>query len=213
MKMKSTLILSSLIGMHTICFADVNCVVEETCQVECCAPEQQALVEVKAGYFFFTDHKMREIFNHGGFDGQLSVSIPLFWMIHLYAAGEYLEKSGHSRGGHQSTRIWEIPVSLGLRGVWRFCNDFSAYLTLGPRYFLVHVHNLSHFVPKSLHQHGCGGFANAGLLYTLCDHFTFDVFGEYSYKRLHFHSHKPNTQGHTVQVGGLTFGGGIGYSF
>jgi DNA-damage-inducible protein D len=39
------------------------------------------------------------------------------------------------------------------------------------------------------------------------------VFGEYSYKRLHFHSSRKGTQGHTVQVGGLTFGGGLGCSF
>ena len=156
---------------------------------------------------------MRDIFDKGGYDVKISGSYPIYSFIHLYGSVEYLEKSGRSEGGHQKTFLWEVPLSLGLRSVLLFKDNMSFYLTLGPRYFFVHVHNQSSFVPKHLHESGCGGFINTGFLYTLCEHFTFDIFGEYSYKRMSFHSKKAGTQGHTVQVGGLVFGGGLGYSF
>lgn len=210
MKTKLTVILPALmlsLAAHTLGCADV------ACETECCEPEPQPLIELKAGYFFFTDSKMQHVYDHGGYDVQISGSYPIYCFLHLYGSVEYLEKSGQSSGGHQRTFLWEIPLSLGLRSIFSINDNLSYYLTIGPRYFFVRVHNHSTFVPEHMHEDGCGGFANTGLLYTLCDHFTFDVFGEYSYKRLHFHSNKPNTQGHTVQVGGLTFGGGFGYSF
>jgi hypothetical protein len=37
-----------------------------------------------------------------------------------------------------------------------------------------------------------------GFLFIIGNHFTIDLFGEYSYKRLHFHSKKHGTHGHTV---------------
>jgi len=174
---------------------------------------QHPLIEAKAGYFFFTDSTMRHVYDKGGFDLQLCGSYPIYKVLHVYGSVEWFEKSGHSLSGHQRTSIWEVPLSLGLRSVFPIATHIEYYLTIGPRYFFVHAHNHSHDVPKNMHADGCGGFANTGFLCIIGKHFTIDFFGEYSYKRLHFHSKKSETQGHTVQVGGLTFGGGLGYSF
>jgi len=173
---------------------------------------QRALVEAKVGYFFFTNHNMRRVFDQGGIDVQLSGSCPVYSVLHVYGSVEYLKKSGHSTVDHQKTSLWELPLSLGLQAVFPIGDHVAYYLTLGPRYFFVYVHNHSPYVPHRMSANGCGGFANMGFLFTM-GHFTLDLFGEYSYKRLHFHSSKPGTQGHSVQVGGLTFGGGLGYSF
>ena len=175
--------------------------------------KQHPLVEVKGGYFFFTESIMRKVYNEGGFDVQLSGSYPIYKLLHIYGSVEYLEKSGHSLHGHQKTSIWEVPLSLGLQPVFPIGNHVEYYLTLGPRYFFVHAHNHSSYVPKHMQANGCGGFANTGFLFIIGKHFSVDLFGEYSYRRLHFHSKKSGTHGNTVQVGGLTFGGGLGYSF
>ncbi len=175
--------------------------------------KQHPLIEAKVGYFFFTDSDMNKVYDQGGIDVQLSGSYPLYKFLHVYGSVEYLEKSGYSQGMHEKTSLWEIPLSLGLRSVFPIGNYVDYYLSIGPRYFLVYAHNESSYVPKHMQANGCGGFANTGFLFILPKNFTIDLFGEYSYKTLHFHNTKTGAHGHTVQVGGLTFGGGIGYSF
>jgi opacity protein-like surface antigen len=174
----------------------------------------QPLIEVKAGYFFFSSAKMRKIYDRGGIDAQLSGSYPVYKdLLSVYASVEYLQKSGHSLGLRQKTEILEWPLSLGFRAEPCIADFVKWYFTAGPRYFIVRVHNDSSFVSRKMHKNGFGFFANTGLLFTIAKHFTIDLFGEYSYGRLHFHSSKPRSYGGTAQVGGLTFGGGCGYSF
>jgi len=106
-----------------------------------------------------------------------------------------------------------VPLSLGHRSVFPLTTHIEYYNTIGQRYAFVTAHNDSDYVPKELHANGCGGFVNTGFLYIIGEHLTFDLFGEYSYNRPSFHSNQPETQGNTTQVGGLTLGSGLGYSF
>jgi len=175
--------------------------------------DYRSLLEFKAGYFFFANSKMRRVYNHGGLDVQLSGVTPVWRWLHIYGSVEYLQKHGKSLHGHQKTNIWEVPLSLGLQAVGKIGKITQYYFTIGPRYVFAHVHNKSHFVDKSLNDNGIGGFANAGFRFFQTQHFFWDIFGEYSYCRLHFHPHKKNVYRGESQVGGFVFGGGIGYAF
>jgi len=175
--------------------------------------KQVPILEAKAGYFFFTESSMRRVYDHGGLDLQLSDSAPVYRCLHLYGSAEYWEKSGRSLNGHQRTSLWAVPLSLGLRPVIQINRHFQYYLTLGPRYYFARSHNHSSYVPLHMKANGLGLFANTGFQWIIGNHFTIDCFGEYSYARLHFHGHKKNTQSHSAQLSGLTFGGGIGYAF
>ncbi len=170
-------------------------------------------LEFKVGYFFFSDSKMSDVYDQGGLDLQLCGSTPVWKCLQVYGSVEYLEKHGRSLHGHQKTKIWEVPLSLGLQAVAKIYKKAQYYFTLGPRYFFVHVHNQSHFVDKTLNQNGLGGFANTGFHFFPIPHLLIDVFGEYSYCRLHFHPHKKNVYGESAQVGGFSFGAGVGYAF
>lgn len=174
---------------------------------------QHPILEAKAGYFFFTDSAMRTVYNEGGLDVQISGSIPFYKILNAYLSVEYLQRSGHSTGVHQKTTLWEIPVSLGLKPAFPLTDWLQYYFTVGPRYFFVHVHNHSSYVPKIMTANGCGGFINTGLNFFIDKTIVIDLFGEYSFKSLQFHSHKTGTKGEDAKVGGLTFGGGLGYSF
>ena len=101
------------------------------------------LLEVKGGYFFFSEHKLREIYNKGGEDIQLSFSYAFLRKLQLYGSVEYLERHGRSLNSHQRTRIREIPISLGLKAVFPIHSKIDYYFTLGPRYFFVHIKNKS----------------------------------------------------------------------
>ncbi len=194
-----------------------------TDQQNCCFLENRCLrcieydkwhpaLEVKFGYFYFSNSKMRKIFDRGGIDVQISSFYPIYKWLQIYGSIEYLERNGKS-SEDQKTKIWETPFSLGLKVVIPVCNKIQSYFTLGPRYFFVHVHNQSSFVERNLKQNGLGGFANIGLNFSPCNHLLIDLFGEYSYGRLHFHSSKKNNYGQTMQIGGFAFGAGIGYFF
>jgi hypothetical protein len=176
-------------------------------------------VEAKAGYFFFTSSGMRHIYDKGGVDVQVSGAYSFLHWLRLYGSVEYLQRAGYSRNGHQPTSIWAIPLSIGLQPFVSLytspCSHkkASGYFSLGPRYFFAHAHNHSDYVQQTMDQNGLGGFVNVGLLLSCSPNFTIDLFGEYSYCKLHFHSSHFGSQGHDVQVGGLAFGGGWAYLF
>lgn len=178
---------------------------------ECCT--QQPILEAKVGYFFFADSKMRKVYNEGGIDLQISGSYPILNWLNLYGSVEYLQKHGKSLGGHQKTRIWAVPLSLGLQPVFTITPTVDYYFSVGPRYFFVHAHNDSSSLDRNKSQNGLGGFINTGFHFFPWRNLVIDIFGEYSYKRMHFHTSKRNVFTREVQVGGFAFGGAIGYAF
>lgn len=177
------------------------------------SPLECPTLEAKLGYFMFVDSEMREIFNHGGIDAELSTSYPLKRHLQIYASVEYQRKSGRAENGGEKTTFWAVPLSLGLKPVATFSSYAQGYFTIGPRYVFAHVHNDSSFVDRNLSHNGIGGFANVGLNFFPMRHFLIDLFAEYSYVRMHFHPHKTNVYAESRQVGGFVFGGGLGYVF
>jgi hypothetical protein len=159
------------------------------------------LTEFKMGYFRFGDKKLRHWYDKGILDLQLTSTYRLIRPFYLYGSLEYMGDNGRRHTG-QKIKIRIVPISLGLQYLQKITPDFKYYLTLGPRYYFVHQWNHSH---SQTHQ-GFGGFANTGFLYYLSENIVVDAFAEYSYKRMNFHN-----LGGNLQVGGLTFGGGIGY--
>ncbi len=171
------------------------------------------LFEVRAGYFIFTDHKMRKVFDQGGLDLQAALSLPIYKWLQLYMAGERVEKKGRSTRIHRRTHFWEYMGSLGLKGTACMSSWAQWYLTIGPRYFYVHVHNNSPYVDRKVNHSGVGGFAGTGFNFFPAKNFFIDIFGEYSYGRLHFHAHKKHVYGEDRMVGGFAVGGGLGFAF
>lgn len=170
-------------------------------------------IEAKAGYFFFTNSKMRKIYDQGGIDVQISGAYPIWKGLQIYGSVEYLRKSGRSLNDHQKTSIWQIPVNIGLRPVITICPEVQYYVTVGPRYFYIHQHNQSSYVPKNKGRSGIGMFVNTGFNFLPWHGLLVDVFGEYSYAQTSFHNSKDNVHGRSIQVGGFAFGVGVGYCF
>lgn len=199
-------------------FASILCCLPWLGAANECASARSG-IEARAGYFVFISRDMRHVFDKGGIDVQISGAYRLCDWLRLYSSVEYLQKSGYSLNAHQPTSIWEMPLSLGLQPMVTIHTSaasqrkLSGYFTLGPKYFFAHVHNHSPYVDRSMNQNGLGGFVNVGALLAFNPHCTIDAFAEYSYCKLSFHSSHHAAYGHDVQVGGLTFGGGLGYLF
>lgn len=161
---------------------------------------------------------MRKIYDSGGLDIQLCASYPLWnltdrWTLNAYGALEYFHRTGKSINGHQKTSLWSTPINIGLKPVYTINANAQSYFAIGPRFFYVHQHNHSPYVPKNNSKSGLGFFANTGFNYVLCNHFLIDIFGEYSYAKTHFHGGKSNVYTRDIQMGGFTFGGGLGREF
>ncbi len=180
--------------------------------------EIHPLYEFKAGYFFFTNSKLRKVYDRGGLDLQLCASYPLWnvtacWTLNAYGAIEYFHRRGKSLDEHQTTSLWSVPINVGLKPVYTINDATNYYFAIGPRYFFIHQRNRSSYVFKHKSRNGLGFFVNTGFNYLLCDGFVIDIFGEYSYAKTHFHSGNPRVYTRNIQVGGFTFGGGLGYQF
>lgn len=178
----------------------------------------EPLLEIKAGYFLFSDSKMRKVYDRGGLDIQLCASYPLWnlssgWGLNAYGAVEYFQRSGKSINGGQKTSLWSVPVNIGIRPVYAINNNMQYYFTVGPRFFSIHQHNHSSYVYKNRSKNHLGFFVNTGFNYVLRDHFIFDLFGEYSYGEIHFHRGNSRVYTRNTQIGGFTFGGGLGCEF
>lgn len=171
------------------------------------------LAELKAGYFFFLDKNLKDVYGTGAADVQLSYSYLFSKYFGIYGSVEYIQQDGKSTPCHERVEFYSVPLSVGLKVAAPVSKHLDFYAILGPRYFFTRVKNYSDLVDRNMHQHGLGGFGTLGMLWHLYDRLTLDVFGEYSYKRLKFHSSKPGVEGSSTQVGGATAGAGIGYQF
>jgi hypothetical protein len=172
----------------------------------------ETLVDFKVGYFNFSDQKMSKVFNEGGVDLQLSVSYPFYRWLQLYGSLEYCERRGRSLGLHEKTHFYAVPISLGLKSVFSICQDWSFFAALGPRFFLVKVRSNTDLIPHHIERNGWGGFAGGGFMY----HYgccMLQLFGEYSWKQMQFRNYPNHVYGKSVNVGGGTIGGGVGYLF
>ncbi|MDP1834413.1 MAG: hypothetical protein Q8K75_00660 [Chlamydiales bacterium] len=177
----------------------------------------EPLVEVKAGYFNFSDSKLRKIYDKGGLDMQLCASYPLRymnqWVLNAYGAVEFFQRSGTSLNGDQKTSLWSIPINLGIKPVYTISPNMQYYFAIGPRYFYIHQHNSSPYVYRNRSGNGLGFFANTGFHRMLDDGLMIDVFAEYSYGKVRFQGGRPAVYTTSMQIGGVTLGAGLGYEF
>jgi len=186
---------------------------DQSCAPTSKAKKVQPMLAVKGGCFFFADPKMRKIYDRGGLDLQLCMSYPILKWLQIYSSFEYMERHGNSLNGSEKTRIWEIPLSLGLKPVVVISPKGQYYFTLGPRYFFMRQRNTSLCVDKTIVDNNIGGFVNTGFDFLLHQYLLIDLFGEYSFVRLRAHHSKAYVYKKTMQAGGFTFGAGLGYAF
>lgn len=170
-------------------------------------------LEIKPGYFFFSNHTLAKIYR-GGFEIQGSVTYPLCSMVALYGSLGYIHAKGKSLHAHQKTTISQIPLDVGGRVIVSLGECIKGYLSMGPRYFHFHQHNNSSYVKRNIHKNGIGFFINTGCNLIKNECLLVGIFGEYAYERKSFESMMPNIYGKKdVQLGGFTVGASIGFAF
>lgn len=178
-----------------------------------CGECKTVTLEAKAAYFIFSNNKMREIYDNGGYQLQLSGSYPLIDIWHLYGSVGFIGASGKSLHFKEKTKFYQIPIDIGIKPILNIASCLNWTMAFGPRFFYAHQRNHSEFVPKNVRKSNVGMFVNTGIDFTPARNCHFTLFGEYSYQPIHPSSSKHGTHSRTIQVGGFSLGAGFGYTF
>ncbi len=171
-------------------------------------------LEFKPSYFFFAASPMNAVYDKGGFQVQGSASLPVCHYLDVYASVGYRQAWGHALNSEEETSLTVIPVDIGLKPVFNFCERFNYFIAAGPRYFNFFQYNNSSYVDAVVTNAGVGLFVNTGFNVQLAESFVLGVFGEYSYEKKTIESNLSNVYSNgSVQLGGFAFGLSLGYEF
>lgn len=171
-------------------------------------------LEIKPSYFFFSSCPMKDIYHHGGFEIQGSVSVPVCNYLDVYGSIGYRHARGHALNTCEQTSLTVVPIDIGLKPIFNFCERFYYFFAIGPRYFHLHQRNNSPYVDCNIKGNGIGFFVNTGFNVLLADCFLLGIFGEYSYEKKKICPNRLNVFSNgNVQIGGFAFGVDLGYAF
>ena len=180
------------------------------------AEKSSPRLELKPSYFFYANSTMRHIYKHGGFEIQGSGSYPIWEWINGYTSLGFVQTHGKSLGLQEPTTLWRILFDVGAKAIGQCTEKTDCFLAIGPRYFYLHQHNTSQYVPQSVHLDNVGLFLNFGFNHLVSEHCELGLFGEYSYEKAIYIPNLPNVYSNgngTVQVGGVAYGASLGYAF
>lgn len=181
----------------------------------CCEPEPKWYLAFQPGYYYFTNHMMREFFNRGQFTGRVELGYKAWRPLHIWLDGGYFQKNGKAIGGDETTRIKLATITLGLKTIFFVNHWLALYLGAGPRVFMLMMHNDSPYVPATDNAIGVGGGFDGGIwiLPFRNKNIFFNLFADYSLKTLKIEEDEMSSTDHDINVSGITGGAGIGFRF
>jgi len=171
------------------------------------------LLEGKISYFRPTSSDLKKIFGSAWLNAQIEISQSIWECLNIYASANFLHACGCSIGGENDTKIRIIPMSLGLKYLTSINSCCDLYVAAATRYFFLRIENDYPFVKNTINKHGLGGVVEAGGLFYITPCFFLDVFADYSFKKLQHSKGSLEISPHSIEVGGLCIGAGIGYNF
>ena len=178
-----------------------------------------ACFQGEAYYYRPTSSTLRDIYGQAWCGGKLvgegSLSETKWYLQRIYLFGEvgYLANDGETLVGGYSTKIRIVPLTIGVKWMQPINEAFYAYLGAGPRYFFMRIKDSLSVVNPRTTKNGCGGVVIVGSKYYLTKPFYIDTFLSYDFKRFSAPKTPAGITGHSLEVGGLQIGGGLGLSF
>jgi len=174
----------------------------------------QSYLEIKPGYFLFSDNTLKKIFHHGGATAQLEGGIIFY---NNYAASlnfQYFSKSRTALNSIYTTTVYIPTFSLFIKYFFTIKDNIRPYIGIGPRLFLFYNKNQSPYVPHKNVKTSLGIATTIGtFLYVKNSKFIIDPFLDYGYARSSKGKKGNTSKQYHIKLGGLTVGLGLGYKF
>lgn len=183
-------------------------------------------VEVKGACFRPFDPILRKIYSPHMANYQVEATYPIsetkqIWnQFNVWGAVNYIfAVEGDSLWLREDSKMRIVPLTLGVKWIWPHIgvpkeNDLQLYVGLGMRYFFVRIDNETDYAIEKVTFNGMGGVLEAGGLLYITSRVFLDFFLDGSYRRFYSSSKDGHpVKRHSLQVGGFSAGGGIGFKF
>jgi hypothetical protein len=179
-----------------------------TCSFDDPCRGTEVLLEAKAAWYWPTQKLFRSIYGTNAMY-TLEANIQAYKDLYVFAGANFFIDSGHSIGGiAYKTRIWFLPVELGLKYFPHFCSTkygSGIYIGGGADGAYIHIHDYDPALRARTDGWAWGANAQLGFVWYFTKHLVLDLFGKYTFLRYPHHG--------KAYLSGVSVGGGFGYSF
>jgi hypothetical protein len=172
--------------------------------------------EFKSAAFLPTDSCMKNIYGRAAGMYGPEVTIQLsndheHW--YAFAGADFLTKKGHSIGLCQPTKMYMIPLSVGVKYLMSWCHA-DWYIGLGFQAVYLKTVNCLLNGLQTTSNWGFGGIAQTGAFIHLPRHFFIDPFVSYNFAKVSSPVCTGSCiKGSSAKLNGVALGLGIGYQF
>lgn len=201
-----------------------------------CQMETDWTLEVRGAYYDLSSKAIEKIYTNSWLDYQVEGAKRVHRLWEVWGGICWASKHGHTRRTYgscdykfkDSTKMFILPVSLGLKFIYPILPFIDIYAGVGVCYSFLKIKNFCkeeysywglHRSPfkKNIYKSRLGGVFKLGFQYALSDSTFFDVFADYYLQHFHF-SHKKgksnrNIFNHDLDCSGFKFGAGFGVYF
>jgi hypothetical protein len=194
-------------GGHST-FSSKKAVCPPSCPIDDPCRGNEVLLEGKVAWYWPTNHLFRSIYGSNVMY-TLETNVQAWKDLYVFTGVNFFTDTGHSIGGiDYKTRIWFLPIELGLKYFPHFCSGkygSGVYLGVGADGAYVHIHDHDPALRARITGWAWGANGQLGGVWYFTKHFVLDIFGKYTFLKYTKHG--------KAFLSGASVGGGLGYSF
>ncbi len=161
-------------------------------------------VEFRAAAFFHSSKRFREVYGNVGPCYEIEAATHIYRSFEGWGNIDWFHKHKTQDEVTKST-VNILNVSFGAKYVYIPSERWHCYLGIGPSIGGIFLKNRSDGYKDNVSKFIIGGVVKIGADYIFPCGVFFDIFVDYLYQPVHFHT--------TVDIGGLKPGLGLGYKF
>lgn len=199
-----------------------------------CDCETDWTLEVRGAYYYVPSKPLKHVYTSDWIDYQVETAKRVHNFVEVWGGVSWASKQGHTSRtyGYYSdlfrdqTKIFVLPVSLGLKLIYPILPCVDVYVGGGVCYSFLKIKNfckehysylgLSHSpFRKAIYKNEVGGIFKIGFQFAMSDSTFLDFFADYYTQRFHL-SHKTDRRdvfSRNVDCSGFKFGAGFGVYF
>lgn len=179
------------------------------CLLPMCLIGVEGALEVRGGYFHFSNSTAREIYGKGTSDVELEGIFLVNRYFNPWVNANYIWKKGETEALSSKTDLKMGMFGFGTKFFFPYRNIKQFYLGVGPCCAYLQINDHSSFVPGKTVRWGGGVVGKSGLLFSNRRLFL-DLFFDYYYLPIRT---RPSASKNSIDLGGFRVGGGLGSIF